>query len=879
MDSLFSSLPRPTSLYVSNDPRSISLLDTSSYSPFPTFPGSQKTADPYNLNNYLLHPADKLWEYVDPIPDPHAHGYSSVSGSDSESEEVGQKRAVRKQKSLGVMKSSPLSQPPMAALEVAEPVSEKAGLVRKRSMSLGGNEKLSSKAKEELVESFRETPQVKVEKPKKKGIKRAFTLGKKDRKAEPMATPPMPPVPSLSFPDDLPPPIPLTTRSPSSNSTLSSASSTSSSEGIKTPAEGQVIGALIEGEQLANALEKGKKKGRIWGWFGGKKKGELASASSSAKTTPNSSTADLLSVPSSPPRANSQSSSPGQFPSEQFPVEHTYLTNQLRSSSMRKITQLKAPSPHPFALALIRGNRKLPDEVAMSIQNGKRVFPKSVNSWTGSGELSPAQGGLRLGLAVRDVMIKLDRGEQPQGTIMARRPSKKSLVPRLRGVSDFINRPPFEQRNLVFLPYGICTHVSMARPGYGVWELDFSRYILGLSEVDEGSSISGSPRVSQMPSVGAGERETKQVKAMEEEVNRRVKMEGVEAALKALTAIEGKSSPPLTSNPLLEPKARLPSTLESPKATRPFSIRPSAARTNAQSSEEHDDDVPLNRRRSRLSLSKSQPLAADVRPHTQSQPHHHASTSRFSQVPSLPASSNLDEALREVQAARERREGNMKGENERRAEMERVREERKVKDRQSKVLSRGFSMTDVSSVDGGERRKSQMMGLGIGMGLEHKRSSSSNNMLELQKTSPSRSNREKRHSTASIYSQASSHSQQPPAFPCYHPKRPSNHRTKTTGDSPSSSSSSQKYHSFYEQHAASSSLPTVNRLPLAAPQQQRPVQVPMIPVQMHGQQHFVYRQAYPQMPMVYGPGQGMGMGYGHQALGVPVASKRISRMS
>ncbi|ODN92834.1 hypothetical protein L198_05630 [Cryptococcus wingfieldii CBS 7118] len=875
MDSFFSSLPRPTSLYVSNDPRSISLLDTSSYSPFPTFPGSQKTADPYNLNNFLLHPADKLWDYVDPIPDPQAHA-GSGSGSDSEGEEpeagTGPKRAVRKQKSLGVLKPSPLSQPPIAALEVDEPVYEKAALVRKRSKSLGGNDLIASKAKDEFVESLREAPQVKEEKPKKKGIKRAFTLGKKGRTSEPVVIPPVPPVPSLSFPDALPPPISLTTRSPSSNSTLSSASSTSSSEGIKTPAEGQAMGAMIEGEQLANALEKGKKKGRMWGWFGGKKKGELSSSSSSARTTPNSSTTDLLSMPSSSPQ-NSQSSSPIQLPSEQFAIEHTYLTNQLRSSSMRKITQLKAPSPHPFALALVRGNRKLPDEVAMSIQNGKRVFPKSVNAWTGSGGLSPAQGGLRLGLAVRDVMIKLDRGEQPQGTIMARRPSKKSLVPRPRGVLDFINRPPFEQRNLVFLPSAICTHVSMARPGYGVWELDFSRYILGLSEVDEGSSISGSPRVSQVPGIGAGEREAKEVKATEEEVNRREEMEGVEAALKALTANEGKNSPPLTSNPLLV-GSEAPLPVPAAASTRPFSsIRPNAARSNTQSSEEHEDDLPLSRRRSQHFLkAQSAVSSGNVRGRTQSQPHHYASASRFSQVPT--ASRSPDEALREVQAARERREGNTKGENERRAEMDRVREDRKVKDRQSKVLSRGFSMTDVKSVDGGEKRRSQMTGLGIGTALQHKRSSSSSNMLDLHRTSPPRPNHEKRTSTLSFYSQASSSSHQPPAFPNYHAKRPPNHRAKTAGDSPSSTST-QKYHSFYEQRAASSSLPTVNRLPPASSQ------VPMMPVPMHGQQ-FVYHQAYPQMggqvSMVYGPGQGMGMSLG-QALGVPVGNKRMSRMS
>ncbi|KAE8542686.1 hypothetical protein D1P53_001468 [Cryptococcus gattii VGV] len=722
LDSLLPTITRPSSLYVSDAPRTVPLLDTSSYSPFPTFPGSLKTSDPYGLNTFLLHPGDVLWNYVDPIPDPHASA-SSGEEDDSDAPAKSRPQTVRRQKSLGLLRPSPLSQPPTAAEEKGEPEKSSG---RKRSFSMGGETRLSPTEQKEVIDSFR-TAALATPIREKSRLKKAFALGKKSgHKSEtirPVPTPPIPAVPTLPFTEDDPTAVPVTplSTSSSSNSTISSASSTSSSDDVKTPAEGQNNEIMIEGKVLAKALEaKSKKKGRgMWAWFGGKiikNDGSQPSPKSSVKGTPSSSTVDLPTVPqSSPPQPKPQAAinhSPNRYP-----VEHTYLTNQLRASSLRKIAQLKAPSPHPFALALARQHRKLPDEVALSIQSGRRVFPKSVNSFTGLGDLSPAQGGLRVGLAVRDVMIKLDRGEQPQGTIMPRRNSRKNLVPRPKGVLDFINRPPFEQRNFVYSPDGMYSPISMARPGYGVWELGFSAYIQGLGELHE---------VSSMRSV---ERESKesfkivQEERLEEAVEEK-DAEGVQdaqGALMVLTANEGKPafSPDCAETPS-SPSSSSPCV--SSENLRPFlSARPIFQRRISQSYDDEDDEpLILTKRRSQLLDAKpSQPtltpsLAIRLRNISQPQAIRDRASNRLFYSPSPPIDHQA--AILEVQRARERRELNRRGENEKRAEAERLRE--KMKDRNI----RSVSMMDFKSAPDLSARDKMP---------QHKRASSSGSKLDI----------------------------------------------------------------------------------------------------------------------------------------------------
>ncbi|WVQ82023.1 hypothetical protein IAT38_004151 [Cryptococcus sp. DSM 104549] len=784
---------RPTSLFVPDVPRTTSLLDTSSYSPFPPLPGQTRTQDPYGLNAYLLHPGDALWEYVDPRPDTTPSGSASASESEGEGEGVrrvgprqpvqaGNKRnsSLRKQRSLSVLRRpSPLSQsvsvePPADAggdSPTRGRTNEREVRVRKRSSSLGSAPSPRETAtpieahapvwvESEVVDPFLEKePVVPVEKaagtpktPKgKKGLRKAFTFGRKSlSKADPAPSPSpavspavavvpsVPAIPTLSLPNDVDevesdaplagphpshPSTPMSTRSNSNLSTLSSASSTSSSEGVKTPAEGAPLEVVITGTKLASALQEAgeRKRGKMWGWLGGgvRKKGELGgsrggSAESSASSTPNSSTPDLLAVPTlgaspsirSPSPPSTETTPTVALPS-QLALEHTWLTEQLRHASARKLTQLKAPSPHPLALALVRQNSRLPDEVALSIQSGRRVFPKSVNTWQGLGDLSPAQGGLRLGLAVKGVMLALDRGEQPQGGMMARRGSKRSIVPRPRGVLDFIVRPPFEERNIVFFPGGAYSPISMARPGYGVWDLDFSGYIMALGAVDEGAAAPGGmtpPRLqAQGPEQGQeqggkkgwgvrssleeGQEGLDQVmmviaegkveerlgeavaaveatarpgesvlvpeRATEQEREDGEEVQDAQAALRALTANE---KPPRTSS--LIPSVPPPS-LEAPALSSFRPRQPTSSRTpDISDSEDDSDDEPLSlvHRRSQLFKPSSQALAppADARTRSISTPNRLSTLTTLAAAPPLPplnagASRSFDSGARKQQ--------------------------------------------------------------------------------------------------------------------------------------------------------------------------------------------------------------------------------------
>lgn len=828
LDSLLPTITRSSSLYVSDAPRTVPLLDTSSYSPFPTFPGSLKTSDPYGLNTFLLHPGDALWNYVDPIPDPHASA-SSGEEDDSDAPAKSRPQTVRRRKSLGLLKPGPLSQPPTAAEEKGEPEKSSG---RKRSFSMGGETRLSPTEQKEVVNSFR-TAALATPIREKSRLKKAFALGRKSgRKSEtilPVPTPPIPAVPTLPLTEDDPTGLPVTplstSSSSSSNSTISSASSTSSSDDVKTPAEGQNIEIMIEGKVLAKALEaKSKKKGRgMWGWFGGKiikNDGSQASPKSSAKGTPSSSTVDLPNVPqSSPPQPKPQAAI-NHFPNR-YPVEHTYLTNQLRASSLRKIAQLKAPSPHPFALALARQHRKLPDEVALSIQSGRRVFPKSVNSFTGLGDLSPAQGGLRVGLAVRDVMIKLDRGEQPQGTIMPRRNSRKNLVPRPKGVLDFINRPPFEQRNFVYFLDGMYSPISMARPGYGVWELGFSAYIQGLGELHE---------VSSMRSV---ERESKesfkivQEERLEEAVEEK-DVEGVQDAQGALTALTANKGKPAFSPDCAESPSSPGSS--SPRVSsenlRPFlSARPISQRRISQSYDDEDDEpLILTKRRSQLLDAKpSQPTltpSLDIRLRNISQPQaiRDRASNRLFYSPSPPIDHQA--AILEVQRARERRELNRRGENEKRAEAERLREKMKDRNIRSVSMMDFKSAPDLSARDKMPQHK-RVSSSGSKLDIAHLQAHGASSQMrypptpQRSKTQPMPTARGHDGQRRNVMSLVTSH---PPRQSTSFVLPFSNHSSKRSEDARAKAGlelekdhSKGRFHSFYEQRGGSAGTSSLNR--------------------------------------------------------------------
>ncbi|WVW85768.1 hypothetical protein I302_107806 [Kwoniella bestiolae CBS 10118] len=770
-----SAFPRPTSLYVPDVPRSVPILDQNGYSPFPAFPGG-RNRDPYGLNAFLLHPDDSLWNYVDPMPDPKAANGTvdpqrSASAEGQQRSTLPRARSVRKQRSLSMIKKpSPLSQPPVSSGEEDEIDDKPVTLQRRRSNSVPTKTVLAVDDEETIIPALEEEEPMTPKTPKsKKSLKRAFTKARKSVFGVTEINPSIPPVPALpelpaslavekssSSSDLLDPSTPMTSRSNSNYSTISSASSTSSSEGVKTPGEGVSLDVAITGSKLANALQEAgdkKNKGKSWrGWLGGKKNGKLSAKDSdnsgsttplsdlSAESTPNSSTVDLPSAipkvtltPSpaivTPPRG----ATPLLPPSEQLARQHTWASEQLRRVSMRKLTQLRSPSPHPLALSLRRQNSKLPDEVAFSIRSDQRVFPMSVNSHKGlEGDLTPAQGGLWLNIAISKVMIKLDKGEQPDGILKVRKNSKKSIVPRPKGALDFINRPPYEERNMVFYPDNTFSPISMARPGYGVWDLDFSPYILGLSEIYEPSTLS-------WPTFPRGSTENPNLPA--EFVDAMKAFEGLEKSDEE--KLEVLKSPELVTvqDPMMALKtltANATSPASSPKKERPLSsFKPKGRHSQAdeQSSESssedeeeesEDDDEPLAvvaKRRSQSFQSQSQPRMAHP-PTTQARPTstHIRSLSQPADKKALKRVSmsmeaevtwkqlQAQEALNTVAKARELRAKNEAGYMERQADRDRI-QEKEARRRSSMLDLKDTLQSNNSSSSKHKRNSSASLGM------------------------------------------------------------------------------------------------------------------------------------------------------------------------
>ncbi|WVR07414.1 hypothetical protein IAU60_004455 [Kwoniella sp. DSM 27419] len=942
--------PRPTSLYVPDVSRSVPLLDTSSYSPFPTFPGTgNRSRDPYGLNAFLLHPDDTLWHYVDPMPDSKAQT-GTTDRTDPEAKQhqprLQLNQQVKKQRSMSGLKNpSPLSQPPLNGKEdtVDETV---VTLQRRRSSSLSSSPTLSPEDEVEIIAAFRDdaTPGVKLSKNAKSGkksLRRAFTMARKSVfGAHDNEVPPVPLVseaPALVAPsisaitaESIDPSTPMSSRSPSNYSTVSSASSTSSSEGIKTPSEGISPGILITGSKLANALQEAgdkKAKGKGWKWLGKKvSKSNLKITTSSgsstpgsdrsAGSTPNTSTSDLLAsgvpqgtlTPSATSNAPSRTLSPVMLPSELLDKQHTWASEQLRRVSLRKLSQLRNPSPHPLALALRRQHSKLPDEVAFSIRSDQRVFPMSVNSHKGSeGDLVPAQGGLWLNIAISKVMYKLDQGEQPDGILKTRRAAKNSTIARPRGVLDFINRPPYEERNIVYYPDSVFSPISMARPGYGVWDLDFSSYILALSAIDEpGSAWPAMPRASLE---NASDDFANAITAYSDETNAEV--EQVEVVAAGQEAVEQDSIATLkvlTAKAPSEPALQLPS-VETAGACQPLSsFRPagghigSSTESESDESESEDDDEPLARvvakRRSQSFQVQPRPALA-VLPAPRPVSVHALSAAQPTPLPAKSRNLTTDAELKwkdaqqraamdQVAKARERREANRTGEVEKRAISEQI-----LAKEQAKRRSSMLNLQDAAATPS-MRHKRNSSSVNLGSSRPTSYHSASQGMLPSVEAG-------RRRSQADILPQPSTQ----PSSRRLSPSRPDTHRSRT-GPSPASTPVPEKkrYHSFYEQRAVSGSTsalhtstsstqhyaqggPHPHARHVMRPSSQHIVHQmpPMMPIPVYAQPHQMPTygmQVYPSpqsisysVPAVY-PGYATPPMTGSPA---PSASRRVSRMT
>ncbi|WWD02451.1 hypothetical protein V865_000490 [Kwoniella europaea PYCC6329] len=914
-----SAFPRPTSLFVPDVPRSVPILDQNGYSPFPAFPGG-RNRDPYGLNAFLLHPDDSLWNYVDPMPDPKAANgpgdLQSLTSADGEQRStLPRARSVRKQRSLSLIKKpSPLSQPPVSSGEEDDVVDEKpVTLQRRRSNSVPTKTVLSVEQDEAIIMALEEEEAMtlKTSKSGKKSLKRAFTKARKSVFGINEIDPSIPPVPSLPEPpvllapvrsasssESLDPSTPMTSRSNSNYSTISSASSSSSSEGVKTPGEGVSLDVAITGSKLANALQEAgekKNKGKTWrGWLG-KKNSKLSPKDSdnsgsntplsdlSAESTPNSSTLDLPSTipkvtltpsPSivTPPRV----STPLLPPSEQLARQHTWASEQLRRVSMRKISQLRSPSPHPLALSLRRQNSKLPDEVAFSIRSDQRVFPMSVNSHKGlEGDLTPAQGGLWLNIAITKVMIKLDRGEQPEGILKVRKNSKKSIVPRPKGALDFINRPPYEERNMVFYPDNVFSPISMARPGYGVWDLDFSPYILGLSEIYEPSTLSWPtlPRLStenpNLPTEFVGAIKAFETKSEDEKLEILKSPELIQdasMALKTLTANANSPSPITTpiATPVITPAG-------SPKKERPLSsFKPkgqhsrsndgrsvSSASSESESESENeseDDDEPLAvvaKRRSQSFQSQPRPAARTAHssnpPLTQSRPATHVRS--LSQPGDKKAAKRVSmsmeaemrwrelqarEAMSSVARARELRAQNEAGQMERQADKDRIKE-KEAKRRSSMMDLKDTLLPTTSSTSNNKHKRNSSASFGLTTSKNH-----SYHLSPVPVPAVTDVNRRRVHShNPQNHLQASVLT------------RPENNRTRSSGNV-QPGNERKRFSSFYEQKSNSTTSFHSHSNPHAHPHQHF--------VHQHQQMVLPMGYAHPQMNMNVRGGSMYGMG-------------------
>ncbi|EJT52070.1 hypothetical protein A1Q1_06700 [Trichosporon asahii var. asahii CBS 2479] len=430
------------------------LLDT--YSPFPTF-GS---GDPFGLNAFLLHPADPTFDYLLTRP---------IAG-----ELLPADQHAKVPPGLFNQRLTPSS---------LQPPGPTAKDTRRRSPLA-----LEVKPGDDEEEQSADSSSMSRLRPMSVGNSLRAMIGRKS--AAPEAESPIE--------EDA-----AYVRSESVSSALSSSSSTDGSDGLRTPRDSTHNSpdeTSAAAAKLAAALaedDERRPKSVSWrNWLGSKNKrgsflpfrSDDASPSESGTTLQESPRASAIDLATEAP----------------VPEGISRSAIQLRRVSLNKLGSLRMPSPHPLALVLMRQRANLPDEVAFSIPSSKRVFPMSVNAHQGVGsDLMPAQGGLRLALAVRNVITKLDAGDRPPelSQVKSRQPPRQNAI-RPRGVRDFVDRKPFEERMLVYHPDGSCSQISMARSGFAIEDLDFSDHILALmrgQETPSSSSSSLSQRSSLAP--------------------------------------------------------------------------------------------------------------------------------------------------------------------------------------------------------------------------------------------------------------------------------------------------------------------------------------------------------------------------------------------
>ncbi|RXK38112.1 hypothetical protein M231_04573 [Tremella mesenterica] len=524
---------RPASLFVP-DRVDITppLVQTSSYSPFPTFPGSQHARDPYGLNQFLLHPENSLWDYMTPTPTATPPSDTGHRMSTTEGGTVKAKQASPSglKGSFLLRRPSPLgSQTPVSAADPEHPTSP----LRRRSSSPD-----LSKAQFDGLPPSSDVHRSPSKMAGTSSLRKAFklrrgifssdsamsstsslssttetvtvTASSTDLQGQLLSPTSLPSLDIFSSPS-----TPMSSRSNSDMSNNSSASSVNSSEEPKTPPDCLPLDLSVAGSKLVDALVAEEKKSKGWkSWLGGKRglksnKGRLSRDASPFSSTPSSiSASPNTSVVDLPSEILGDLAAAAPIDAEaDLDLQRRRTAERLKRCSMDKLLQLRQPSPHPLMLSLRKQHVNLPDEVAFAIHAGGRVYPLSVNPRQPPGsELYPQQDSLRLGLGVKSTLLSIEAGKLPDVVCLPSQlsttrsdlshtakmalfpsssltPSQSSKLGRTKGVADFVERPPFEDRNLVYYANGMVSPISMARQGYGIWELDFSTYIRALSQV------------------------------------------------------------------------------------------------------------------------------------------------------------------------------------------------------------------------------------------------------------------------------------------------------------------------------------------------------------------------------------------------------------
>jgi hypothetical protein len=453
--------------------------------PFPVFGKGSHAADPHGLNAYLLHPEDNIWSYLHPQP-------RTVSG-DIKSKNVMLEDETRR-KSLG---RSPLSGPPMSVKAAPPPVQPiiTQDLDKEHAVVASGSIGKS-----------------------KFGIK----LGKKFSKSgvnlasmnEEGSTRP------ASFRSVSQPVSPLL-NSMSDNKAL-----------LTSPDEMKLAALSLASEKMEEKqvedLAKDKEANARWSWFGKgpkhtRKKSGLLTIKTPAKLNKAPEvdaglSADPLAgvLPSSIPVG----STPAVNDSLHLPARtRSPMPESLRAVrmiSIKKMSALRAPSPHP-----ILPETSIPSymahhgsESSSSVRLMK--FPRSVNSQQLPGMgLGPAEAGMRIDIGVRALLRKIDHEmnldlqeiktagatfivngkRMPNGLADAARIKAKAEQSSRRGpgVPAFLSRPGFEDRMVVYLADGNALPVHSDR---AVEEIEFSLGLEALGEEATRIAREGRPKVS-----------------------------------------------------------------------------------------------------------------------------------------------------------------------------------------------------------------------------------------------------------------------------------------------------------------------------------------------------------------------------------------------